>query len=1131
MSTELPKTIGPYEVIRPLGTGGMAMVYEVEERQTGERLALKLHLLRERGRKRFDLEYEAMTRLNHPNIVRVFSYGEHEGSPWLTMELLRAEPVHQWLKRFGGPGTPERTDEVLRISATLSRALEYLHQRKLVHRDVKASNVLITFDGRVKLIDLGTAHLIDTMSRITADGEFVGTWDYGSPEQYLGHRPDGRVDLYALGVLMFRLLTGRRPFRGSTPEELAKQHVHEVPPDPRSYVGSLDPNLCALVLALLNKQPDKRPWPASEVARAVERIANRSFGAVDQVALHADASVLRDRERRELLDGVLATGPGSGLMLIGGARTGLDLEHARLGVEAGERGWLVKQVVLDAGSDVRQLLTLLAQDVDAEREAERIAVAALQRLAVARIEVLVDPTARQAMARAGADALLASARAVSRAGDAQGDAAADRGVLLLSLGRFQHATSLTHDLVIALQEAVRKAGAPVRFLAALDPEQRLTPVRAADRVRDVRVVHLAPMADTEVARAIGAMLGRRPPPPAVSRAVFDATGGQPGFVQDLVDGLVRSGRLRAEANLLSWGTLGLTIDTPQSARDWATETLIRISATARQLVEALSISGVTFNVEQLAYALNWEEVEVRALGEQLRAARIARVDGDHISLRDMLLGRLVRERLWLPRLRLLQHRIVILLTDEQRATADGVTLLIVAGQVDTALTLAGDVAEAYLAAGRVKQALALLDAAMSRAPSGAPDGRWAKVAWLYGRCLQIVEPLDPAASRALADARARGAEELGLKPAVKLAQSRLAVAIGHHKSAVRSLDEAKASLSDSSLPALRAEVALEQVQHALWQGALGWASRLIDQAGSVCEAPDAQRQLATYRAEIAYAAAELAEAERLGRDVLREGSRDQQLRALPVLVLALRGQGRWSEALSLVRGHVALARSVDDPAAYMALLVAAAWCEVDLFRLGRAQEHVDELGATLRKGEYLHLRLEAELVAGRILIASGQAADAAWMLRGIADRARTAELVLLREQGRVQHGEALAFLGDTAKATDLMRAGRLGLMGAGHKALLADACVAESRTLGYGVDPDQVYAPVIAQLDAGAFPGVQLEHLLHRARWQRSRNESTLATVRSAAMLLNRLASKLEHTEQAALRVHPWSGRIRRGLG
>src|SRR5687767_3995224 len=148
----LPDEIGPYRVLRPIARGGMAEVYEVEERSSGEHLALKLLVQTGGARARFDREYEALIRLNHPNIVRVYAYGHFGDHPWLSMELVEGTPIQAYAKKVGRPGSLERLEEVVRIAHDVAMALDHIHHRGLVHRDLKSANVLVLPDGRVKLI-------------------------------------------------------------------------------------------------------------------------------------------------------------------------------------------------------------------------------------------------------------------------------------------------------------------------------------------------------------------------------------------------------------------------------------------------------------------------------------------------------------------------------------------------------------------------------------------------------------------------------------------------------------------------------------------------------------------------------------------------------------------------------------------------------------------------------------------------------------------------------------------------------------------------------------------------------------------------------------------------------------------
>ena len=139
----IPEQIGPYRVLRPIGQGGMSEVFVVEDPSTKEHLALKLLVETGDAVPRFNREYEALIRLNHPGIVRVYNYGLHDGRPWFSMELLEGQSLQAWMKKCGRPGQSARTAEVYRVGYYLSAALAYIHRRKLIHRDLKSGNLLV----------------------------------------------------------------------------------------------------------------------------------------------------------------------------------------------------------------------------------------------------------------------------------------------------------------------------------------------------------------------------------------------------------------------------------------------------------------------------------------------------------------------------------------------------------------------------------------------------------------------------------------------------------------------------------------------------------------------------------------------------------------------------------------------------------------------------------------------------------------------------------------------------------------------------------------------------------------------------------------------------------------------------
>ena len=268
--------LGPYQIVGTLGRGGMGAVYKAVHRETGEAAAVKLlsaDLAGEEGfRSRFEAEIETLRKLRHPNIVRLFGFGEQEGLLFYAMELVDGNSLEEELRR----GRRFDWREVARIGIETCRALRHAHDRGVIHRDIKPGNLLLAADGRVKLSDFGIARLFG-YSRLTSAGNVLGTAEYMAPEQAAGLPVDARADLYSLGALMYALLARRPLFRGkSLPEMLHKQR-YEQPEPIRKHVPDIPEEFERILSQLLEKEPDRRIPNADILARRLE-----THGAVAQ---------------------------------------------------------------------------------------------------------------------------------------------------------------------------------------------------------------------------------------------------------------------------------------------------------------------------------------------------------------------------------------------------------------------------------------------------------------------------------------------------------------------------------------------------------------------------------------------------------------------------------------------------------------------------------------------------------------------------------------------------------------------------------------------------------------------------------------------------------------------------------
>ncbi|HTM44617.1 MAG TPA: serine/threonine-protein kinase [Polyangiaceae bacterium] len=263
-----------YRVVRLLGSGGMGSVYEVEHEELGKRFVLKT-LLKELSSRddlvqRLRNEWRALGRLEHPNIVRVSDAGVTEDQlPYFVMERLTGETLASRLATH----RQLPLSEALSIGAAVLDALSVAHSIGVVHRDVKPPNIFITTQGVPKLLDFGIAKLLDASAEaITARGVAVGTPRYMSPEQAAGDLVDARADLYAVGLVLYEMISGRGPYSAADANELFLAHLTQTAPPLSQYVPGIPIEIDALIAALLAKAPSERPTSAKVAADAMRAV-------------------------------------------------------------------------------------------------------------------------------------------------------------------------------------------------------------------------------------------------------------------------------------------------------------------------------------------------------------------------------------------------------------------------------------------------------------------------------------------------------------------------------------------------------------------------------------------------------------------------------------------------------------------------------------------------------------------------------------------------------------------------------------------------------------------------------------------------------------------------------------------
>ena len=317
-TTLAPETkLGDYEVKSLLGSGGMGQVYRAHDCRLGRDVAIKVlpsFLSADSDRlRRFEQEARAAAALNHPNILAVFQMGTYEGAPYLVSELLEGETLREQIKRG-----PLSVRKAIGYGVQMARGLAAAQEKNIVHRDLKPENLFVTKDGRLKILDFGLAKLTEPQSKSerpegTEAGVVMGTMGYMSPEQVRGQTADYRTDIFALGVILYEMLTGKRAFQKPTSADTMSAILNEDPPAISQVSNNVPPALQRVVLRCLEKNPEQRFQSASDLAFALEALPDTSGGAAPRK--YRNASISLGKHKRAVAGGLVLLG-----LLLGAVR-------------------------------------------------------------------------------------------------------------------------------------------------------------------------------------------------------------------------------------------------------------------------------------------------------------------------------------------------------------------------------------------------------------------------------------------------------------------------------------------------------------------------------------------------------------------------------------------------------------------------------------------------------------------------------------------------------------------------------------------------------------------------------------------------------------------------------------------
>lgn len=621
--------IGRYVVESRRATGGMATVFVVRDSESDERLALKLlHPVEEADgqQTRFRREFRALSRLLHPNVLQVRNWGMRGARPWFTMELVEGvdlrSAVHSWAELV----PEDRFARVHSITVQVARALAYIHDRGLIHRDVTPANIMLRPDGIVRLMDFGlvkAAHQAD----LTQVGEVVGTVAYIAPEQITGGPLDARADLYALGAVLHFMLTGRKPFSAHTLQGYMDKHLHEKPRSPREIDPLVPELLDKVCLRLMRKEPADRFASATHLLHVLGDASLEVRGdlwpprTVGRTPIKAwVGEVLDDIEAERCGGALLVTGPpGQGktrmldLAEASAKRRGIPTARGRCRTHDRPFGAFVsvfKALRRDGEPGILDV-ALGADDTDARVERYPV-IAAFRDLVVLQAPCVII------------------------------------------LDELEKADAATRELLEYLvRNTLKLAEVPVAFVLAYEADHGVLPP-LLHSIPSIRRRHLGPLQPSEVEELVLSVLPDSPASTALAGRLYAETDGSPAFIADMLRGLVDEGLIRRSGASyeLVLGPEEISqsrLPMPASLRHALGERLAPLPEDALEVGRLLAVSRASLDLDALVEAAPFDEERTMDALDALLDADIVveernedsdRVDLSHNRFRDVLLSSL-----------------------------------------------------------------------------------------------------------------------------------------------------------------------------------------------------------------------------------------------------------------------------------------------------------------------------------------------------------------------------------------------------------------------------------------------------------------------------------------------------------
>ncbi len=646
--------IGPYLYRRIIGRGGMANVMLAAD-PGGAPVAVKVLKTNRMGTglQRFKREFRALSRLRHPNVIRVAAYGDIHGHPYIAMEFIEGTDLHQTIQGFKHLSPLQRWRRCEEILIDLCRALSYVHRCGFIHRDLKPSNVLIDQKGVCKLTDFGIVKDLDPGGDSLVSTTLVGTWAYSSPEQIAGTPIDHRSDLYSLGVILFAMLTGRRPFVAKDLAGYMELHRTHSAPAPADLDSHVPPHLNDITGRLLQKLPKDRFRSAQEILYRLEQGHQEDDPPAPGLTLPLLGRSLEEEKLRDRI-GALGRGEGGVVLIEGAEGLGksrlLDVatEHARA------VGFCVcREAVLALDGPIGPLLRLAHALLPAASPSDQDRIEA----AVTLFNEGGLGAARDPLYQVLADTI---------------EALTEEGPVVLLLDDLHRAQAATLDGLSVLLR--RLAHLAVLVIGALRPDHsssRLSSLRDGTGLpQPPERLFLQPLSRNALDEAVAALIGTpraradRPEPrragagTVLAERLFKETEGNPLFITLYVQSLVSRGLLvragnywRIVADMDELGSGHMEI--PVGVRAVVRERIAGLGPDETAVLEAVAVNGREMELDTLLEVLDLDEdvgasaiedlesrqiLKERTLGEQvfldlthpkLGDAVYRELDGDH----------------------------------------------------------------------------------------------------------------------------------------------------------------------------------------------------------------------------------------------------------------------------------------------------------------------------------------------------------------------------------------------------------------------------------------------------------------------------------------------------------------------